>query len=102
MRGRAGRALLDGPVILPRLSPVDYHHIHYPDDGRTLDPERLGRRTWEVPWRELCSPSRTDISTREERQVNILRTRAFRAARLGRIRCPDRRPHRAAPSAGSA
>src|SRR3954465_15793576 len=31
------RPFVGGPVLLVRLAPVDYHHVHYPDDGRTLD-----------------------------------------------------------------
>ena len=36
--GKAVRALpfAGGPVLLARLAPVDYHHVHYPDDGVTL------------------------------------------------------------------
>jgi len=26
-----------GPVFLARLSPMDYHHLHYPDDGATIE-----------------------------------------------------------------
>ena len=28
---------IGGPVLLARLSPMDYHHVHYPDNGTTLD-----------------------------------------------------------------
>jgi hypothetical protein len=37
--GTADRArpFLGGPVLLARLAPVDYRHLHYPDDGSTLD-----------------------------------------------------------------
>lgn len=46
--GSAERAkpFLGGPLILMRLAPVDYHHVPYPDDGRTVDHERLGRSIW--------------------------------------------------------
>jgi phosphatidylserine decarboxylase len=41
--GSAERAkpFLGGPVLLARLSPMDYHRVHYPSDGRTLSHERL-------------------------------------------------------------
>jgi phosphatidylserine decarboxylase len=68
-----------GPVILARLSPVDYHHVHYPDDGRTLDHARLGRSLWTVGWKAL--QDKPDIYIVNERQVNILDTRNF--GRLG-------------------
>src|SRR4051794_30952314 len=29
------RPYLGGPVLVVRLAPVDYHRIHYPDDGTT-------------------------------------------------------------------
>jgi phosphatidylserine decarboxylase len=48
--GNAQRArpFTGGPVLLVRLAPVDYHHVHYPDHGRTLDHDRRGHRLWTV------------------------------------------------------
>jgi phosphatidylserine decarboxylase len=37
-----------GPIILARLAPVDYHHLHYPDDGQTLEEAHLGKKLWAV------------------------------------------------------
>lgn len=68
-----------GPVILARLAPVDYHHVHYPDDGRTLEHLRLGRSLWTVTWPAV--QAKEDIYVRNERQVNILDTAHF--GRLG-------------------
>ena len=75
--GNAERArpYIGGPVVLARLSPLDYHHVHYPDDGRTLDHDRQGRRLWTVNWRALLS--KQDILFRNERHVNVLETRNF-------------------------
>ncbi|HUD87952.1 MAG TPA: phosphatidylserine decarboxylase [Xanthobacteraceae bacterium] len=73
------RPFLGGPVILARLSPMDYHHVHYPDDGRTLDDDRLGRRLWTVNWHALLE--KPDILVRNERKINILETDNF--GRLG-------------------
>jgi len=53
-RDRA-RPFLGGPVLLARLAPVDYHHLHYPDNGSTLDHYWLGRRLWTVNWHALQS-----------------------------------------------
>jgi phosphatidylserine decarboxylase len=39
---------VDGPIILARLAPVDYHHNHYPDDGRTVSSSWLGGPLWTV------------------------------------------------------
>ena len=68
-----------GPVITVRLAPVDYHHVHYPDTGKTLEQDRLGRRNWTVNWHAL--QAKEDILFENERQVNILETRNF--GRLG-------------------
>jgi phosphatidylserine decarboxylase len=75
--GEADRArpFIGGPVILARLSPMDYHHLHYPDDGRTLEKSWLGRRLWTVNWHALLHQQ--DILFRNERQINILETRNF-------------------------
>lgn len=79
--GNAERAkpFLGGPVILMHLSPVDYHHVHYPDDGRTVDHQRLGRSLWTVTWPAVGNMP--DLYIRNERQVNILETEHF--GRLG-------------------
>ncbi len=73
-RDRA-RPFIGGPVILARLSPMDYHHVHYPDDGTTLEKDRLGWRLWTVNWHAL--QNQPDILFRNERQINILETRNF-------------------------
>ena len=70
---------IGGPVIAVRLAPVDYHHVHYPDRGGTLEQDRLGRRNWTVNWHAL--QNKDDILFENERQVNILETSNF--GRLG-------------------
>jgi phosphatidylserine decarboxylase len=70
---------LGGPVLLARLSPMDYHHVHYPDDGTTVERHRLGGRLWTVNWHAL--QNQPDILFRNERLVNILQTKNF--GRLG-------------------
>jgi phosphatidylserine decarboxylase len=75
--GNAERALpfAGGPVLLARLAPVDYHHVHYPDDGETLGQDHLGHRLWTVNWHAL--QSKDDILFQNERRLNILETRNF-------------------------
>jgi phosphatidylserine decarboxylase len=75
--GSADRArpFAGGPALLVRLAPVDYHHMHYPDEGTTRDHQRLGRRLWTVNWRAL--QNKRDILFVNERNVNILETRNF-------------------------
>jgi phosphatidylserine decarboxylase len=58
-----------------RLAPVEYHHVHYPDHGTTLDHDRLGHRLWTVNWHALLN--KPDILFSNERNVNILETRHF-------------------------
>jgi phosphatidylserine decarboxylase len=79
--GSADRArpFLGGPVITVRLAPVDYHHVHYPDSGKTLEQDRLGSRNWTVNWHAL--QAKDDILFHNERQINILETENF--GRLG-------------------
>ena len=64
-----------GPVLLARLAPVDYHHNHYPDDGKTIDSAWIGGPLWTINWHALLHQS--DILFRNHRQVNILQTRHF-------------------------
>jgi phosphatidylserine decarboxylase len=64
-----------GPVILARLAPVDYHHLHYPDAGSTVYDHRLRYRLWTVTWHALQNMD--DILFRNERQINILDTQHF-------------------------
>jgi phosphatidylserine decarboxylase len=75
--GNENRAapFVGGPVLLARLSPMDYHHVHYPDDGLTLDNARLGRSLWTVNWHAL--QNQPDILLRNERQIDILETKNF-------------------------
>jgi phosphatidylserine decarboxylase len=79
--GNAQRArpFMGGPVFLVRLAPVDYHHVHYCDDGTTLDRARTGSRLWTVNQHALRN--QPDILFRNERNINILETRNF--GRLG-------------------
>jgi phosphatidylserine decarboxylase len=69
------RLFAGGPVLLVRLAPVDYHHMHYPDEGETLDQAWLGHRLWTVNWHALLN--KPDVLFVNERQVNILDTRNF-------------------------
>jgi phosphatidylserine decarboxylase len=73
------RPFEDGPVILARLAPVDYHHLHCPDDGVTIDNYRLGTRLWTVNSNALRN--QPDILFRNERSVHMLETKNF--GRLG-------------------
>lgn len=64
-----------GPVILARLSPVDYHHLHYIDDGKTVEIDRIGSRLWTVNKNAL--QNQPDILFKNERSIQILETANF-------------------------
>jgi phosphatidylserine decarboxylase len=76
---RRAEPFIGGPVILARLAPMDYHHVHYSDDGTTAEHHRLGRRLWTVNWHAL--QNQPDILFRNERSINMLNTAHF--GRLG-------------------
>jgi phosphatidylserine decarboxylase len=69
------RPFVGGPVLLARLSPVDYHHVHYFDEGRTLRDHHIGGRLWTVHWKAL--QNKEDILFVNERYVSILDTKNF-------------------------
>jgi phosphatidylserine decarboxylase len=75
------KAFEGGPVMLARLSPVDYHHLHYVDDGMTLETDRLGKKLWTVNKNAL--QAQPDILFRNERSIQLLETRHF--GRLGLV-----------------
>jgi phosphatidylserine decarboxylase len=66
---------LDGPVILARLSPVDYHHLHFPDDGCIQHEASIGHRLWTVNPPALRNQS--DILFRNERHIQWLQSEHF-------------------------
>jgi len=70
-----------GPVILARLSPVDYHRLHYVEDGRTVETDRIGSKLWTVDRNAL--QDQPDILFRNERSIQILQTAHF--GRIGMV-----------------
>jgi phosphatidylserine decarboxylase len=69
------RPFKGGPVIVARLSPVDYHRVHYFDDGQTLSDQHIGGRLWTIHWKAL--QNKDDILLVNERYVSILSTKHF-------------------------
>jgi phosphatidylserine decarboxylase len=64
-----------GPVMLARLSPMDYHHLHFPDDGSVLDEAQMGYRLWTV--NQTALRNQPDILFRNERYIQLLQTDHF-------------------------
>ncbi|NOT77471.1 MAG: phosphatidylserine decarboxylase [Bacteriovoracaceae bacterium] len=65
----------DGPLLLARLCPVDYHRYHYPDNGVILDDFRIHGNYHSV--NPLALKSKGDILITNERHVTILETENF-------------------------
>lgn len=68
-------AFHDGPLLLARLCPVDYHRFHYPDDGVVLDDYRVHGLLHSV--NPLALKSKQDILITNERHVTIIETKNF-------------------------
>lgn len=69
------RPFVNGPVLLARLCPVDYHRYHYPDDGRTLDQFTIHGKYHSV--NPVALAYRGDIFISNERRVSLLETANF-------------------------
>jgi len=69
------RPFIDGPVLLARLCPVDYHRYHYPDSGRTYDSFPVHGRYHSV--NPLALAYKGDIFITNERRVSLLETENF-------------------------
>jgi phosphatidylserine decarboxylase len=65
----------EGPLLLARLCPVDYHRFHYPDNGVILDEFRVPGQYHSV--NPLALKSKPDIFITNERHVTILETENF-------------------------
>lgn len=69
------RPFEDGPLLIARLCPVDYHRYHYPDSGKVLDHFFVHGRYDSV--NPLALRLKPDIFIANERQVSILQTEHF-------------------------
>lgn len=65
----------DGPMLLARLCPVDYHRFHFPDEGTILDDYRIKGSFHSV--NPLALKAKEDILITNERHVSILETTNF-------------------------
>lgn len=72
---RWGEVFDDGPCLLARLCPVDYHRFHFPDDGNILD-------FYDIPGvlhsvNPLALKSIPGVFMENERRVTIMDTKNF-------------------------
>ncbi len=65
----------DGPALIARLCPVDYHRYHYPDDGKTLTSYTIKGPLHSV--NPLALKFNSKILKKNERRVSVLETKNF-------------------------
>lgn len=65
----------DGPLLICRLCPIDYHHFHFPDDGDIIEQFRIHGDYESVNLHALRN--RPHIFIKNERDVSILQTKNF-------------------------
>ncbi len=65
----------DGPLLLARLCPVDYHRFHYPLDGEVIDYYKIGGGYHSV--NPIALKKKNDIFSTNIREVTILETKEF-------------------------
>lgn len=65
----------EGPLLIARLCPVDYHRYHYPDSGKVLDHFPVKGRFDSV--NPLALRLKPDIFMANERHVSLLQTENF-------------------------
>lgn len=68
-------AFENGPVVVARLCPVDYHRYHYPDDGSTLSTYKIPGVLHSV--NPIALKEQPEVFMINERQVSILETKTF-------------------------
>jgi phosphatidylserine decarboxylase len=69
------RAFENGPLLIARLCPTDYHRFHFPDSGRIVSESRLHGKLHSV--NPAALKFKGEIFATNERQVSILETRHF-------------------------
>ncbi|GAB4013172.1 MAG: phosphatidylserine decarboxylase [Bdellovibrio sp.] len=65
----------NGPMLLARLCPVDYHRFHYPDNGKTIESFRVPGKLHSV--NPIALKKIPEILSTNERVVSILETENF-------------------------
>lgn len=65
----------DGPLLLARLCPVDYHRFHYPLDGQVIDYYKVDGTYHSV--NPIALKMKNDIFSTNIREVTIIETEKF-------------------------
>ena len=66
---------IGGPIIIIRLCPIDYHHFHYPLDGKIINRYKLTGNYHSV--NVLALKNRDDIFVKNEREVTIFENKKY-------------------------
>jgi len=69
------KEFLDGPLLIGRLCPSDYHRFHFPDEGEVLDFYKVHGALDSV--NPVALKKKNDIFLKNERHVTILETKNF-------------------------
>lgn len=72
---KLGLDFKQGPILVARLCPVDYHRYHYPADGKTLTSYQIPGGLHSV--NPFALRYKQDIMIKNERRVSILETKDF-------------------------
>lgn len=77
--GSPGKELLphflNGPMLISRLCPIDYHYFHFPDDGEIKNSYRVHGRYHSV--NIMALRKRPTIFLENERELTLLDTKNF-------------------------
>ncbi len=66
---------IDGPLMIARLCPVDYHRYHYPDNGKTVESFVIKGQYHSV--NPIALKLKNDIFIKNQRRVSLLETQNF-------------------------
>lgn len=66
---------MGGPILICRLCPIDYHHFHFPDNGKVIKRFRVAGQFHSV--NVLALKNKDDVFCVNEREVSILQTENF-------------------------
>ncbi len=69
------RPFLNGPMLIARLCPSDYHRFHFPDEGEIITHYTISGGLHSV--NPVALSCKEDIFITNERQVTLLRTKNF-------------------------
>jgi phosphatidylserine decarboxylase len=66
---------MGGPIVIIRLCPIDYHHFHFPDNGKILKSWKVGGVYHSV--NVLALKHKGDIFIDNEREITLMQTENF-------------------------